>query len=113
MSGGAGQLCKIVAVIRRQRLQAVEERLLRERVPGITVSPVKGYGEYADYFSINLLVPHVRLEIFTTEDAVERLVSAIVEAAHTGEKGDGFVGVVPVSRITRIRTGAPPGADDL
>lgn len=98
----------IVAIVRRSALPAVEARLLQEQAPGITVSPVKGYGEYANYFCRDLLVPHVRIEIFATGETVDRLVAAIVEAAHTGGEGDGFVGVLPVLNVVRIRTGQPP-----
>jgi len=99
---------KIVAIVRRSTLPAVEARLIQEQAPGITVSPVKGYGEYANFFSRDLLVPHVRIEIFATREAVDRLVAAILETAHTGEEGDGFVAVVPVVNVVRIRTGEPP-----
>lgn len=101
----------IVAVVRRNALPAVEARLVREQAPGITVSPVKGYGEYANYFCKDMLVPHVRIEILAGVETINRLVAAIAEAAHTGMKGDGFIGVLPVQRVVRIRTGRPPESD--
>lgn len=99
----------IVAIVRRSALPSVEARLVKEGAPGITVMPVKGYGEYANYFSRDLLVPHVRIEIFAGEEKVDRLVKAIVESAHTGNAGDGFVGVLPALDVVRIRTGQVPG----
>jgi nitrogen regulatory protein P-II 1 len=38
-------------------------------------------------------------------DDVTKAVDAIVEAARTGEVGDGKIFVFPVSSVTRIRTG--------
>lgn len=46
-------------------LEAVEQRLPRAGVKGVTVTHVKGYGEYADFFSHDWHVRHVRLEMFT------------------------------------------------
>jgi nitrogen regulatory protein P-II 1 len=105
--------CKVVAIVRRSVLPTVEKRLIQEQVPGITVTPVKGYGEYANYFGKDLMVPHVRIEIFVPESKVQSLVSAIVDTAHTGGQGDGFVGVIPVSEVVRIRTGKAPECDPL
>lgn len=43
--------CKITAVVRRMVLETVEQRLQAIGVPGITVSHVKGYGEYKDFYA--------------------------------------------------------------
>lgn len=53
----------------------------RGRLAGITVTPVKGLGEY--------------------RDAIEE---TIVRSVCTEYAGDGLVAVVPVERIVRIRT---------
>ena len=98
---------KIVAIVRRIRLPAIEDRLCCEGVAGITVTPVKGFGEYANAFARDLLVPHVRLDVYVAADDVDRLVAAIVDAARTGEPGDGFVAVEPVLAITHILSGKP------
>jgi len=97
-------LRKITAVIRRERLAEVEARLLEGGLAGITVTPVKGFGEYANYFRGDFMVPHVRLEILTTGERADAIVHTIVAAACTGCAGDGLVAVVPVERIVRIRT---------
>ena len=57
---------KVTAIIRRERLPDVETRLIELGIAGITVTAVKGFGEYANYFRGDFLVAHVRLEIFTT-----------------------------------------------
>jgi len=43
---------KVTAVIRRERLAEVEARLLADGLAGITVTPVKGFGEYANYSAV-------------------------------------------------------------
>lgn len=95
---------KVTAVIRRERLAEVEARLLERGLGGITVTAVKGFGEYANYFRGDLMVPHVRLEIFTTAEHADGIVDTIADTACTGCAGDGLVAVVPVERVVRIRT---------
>lgn len=94
----------IVAIIRRDKLEKVEKKLEDIGVERITVSKVKGYGEYHDFFARNWMVEEVRVEIFTRKDAVESIAAAIMDAAHTGLPGDGVVAVIPVEKFFLIRT---------
>jgi len=104
---------KVVAIVRRSRLDEIERELLRCGVQGLTVTPVKGYGEYADTFARDLMVPHVRVEIFRLAEEVETIVRVLLEKARTGVSGDGLVAVEPVERIVRIRTGSAPPPGEL
>ncbi len=47
----------------------------------------------------------VRLEIGVSEPFVDITVRALVDAARTGEVGDGKIFVIPVEKVYRIRTG--------
>lgn len=104
---------KLTAIIRRSRLEDVEDALVRCGVGGLTVTGVKGYGEYANFFSRDWKVDQVKLQVFATVDQMDEFVRAIREAAHTGLSGDGLIAVEPVNRVVRIRTGEPPGDQDL
>jgi nitrogen regulatory protein P-II 1 len=97
---------KINAIIRQGRLEATERRLRELGIPGITVTRVKGYGEYADFFNNDWMVSHARIEIFTEADRAEDIADAIIEAAHSGLEGDGIVAVLPVDTVRRVRTGS-------
>lgn len=59
------ELRKVTAIIRSSSLQQVEERLQAMNVKGMSVSNVKGYGEYANFFTHDWQVTHSRIEIFT------------------------------------------------
>lgn len=98
------ELRNIVAIIQNQVLDKVEGRLVDMAVKGISVSRVKGYGEYANFLNPDWLVTHARIEIFTQESRVDEIVAAILEIAHTGTPGDGIVAVLPVEKLYRIRT---------
>lgn len=96
-------LSAVIAIIRRDRLEEVEKELRRIGVRGISVSKVKGYGEYHNFFAEDWMVESVRLEIFTRKDKVDAITSAIMKAAHTGSPGDGIVSVYPIEKFFNIR----------
>lgn len=99
-----GRFFLVVANFRNDRLDDVEKSLERLGVERLNVSKVRGFGEYHNYFAQNWLTGEVRLEVFTKGEEVEAVVSAIMEAAHTGVPGDGVVAVLPIDKLYLIRT---------
>jgi nitrogen regulatory protein P-II 1 len=102
----------IVAIIRPDRLNEVLEALYRAEVRGLTVSRVMGHGGETDrvetYRGTTVkmeLQEKVRLEIGVSEPFVKVTIKAILNAAHTGEVGDGKIFVLDVEEVHRIRTG--------
>ena len=73
-------------------------------VDGFTVMDVSGVGEYKNYFKDGCEVKHIRLELYLQESRASEVAETIVEAAHTGNRGDGIVALKPVNEIYRIRT---------
>ena len=103
---------KIEAIIRHERLQEVQDALDQLGVSGLTVSEVvgcgrqKGYTEQYRGVRANIsLLPKIKVESVVPSDLVDRVVEAIVEAARTGNVGDGRVFVYPIEQSVRIRTG--------
>ena len=105
----------IVAIIRPERLEAVQSALNERDVYLMTVSDVRGCGRQGGYtevyrekqFQVRLL-PKLKLEIAVNEAFVEATVEAIVHAARTpesGQIGDGKIFVLPLDDCVRIRTG--------
>ncbi len=95
---------KVTAIFRPDRLEAVEDRLRSLDVPGVSVTKVKGFGEYANFYQPDWLSTHVRIEVFTSKLKADAIAEAIMEAAHTGIDGDGIVAVMPVESVYHIRT---------
>jgi nitrogen regulatory protein P-II 2 len=50
-------------------------------------------------------LPKIKVETAVTDNLVERVVEAIVQAAATGKIGDGKVFVSKLEEVVRIRTG--------
>ena len=107
------ELRTVTAIIRSSSLIQVEERLQEMNVRGLSVSNVKGYGEYANFFTHDWQVTHSRIEIFTEKSNAEGIARAIMETAHTGMSGDGFIAILPVEKLFRIRTGAEAIRGDI
>ena len=81
-------------------------------VQGMTVTEIKGFGRQKGHkeiyrgaeYAVNF-VPKVRIDLVVTSEQADRVISAIQDAARTGEVGDGKIFVSPVERAVRIRTG--------
>ncbi|MCS6923136.1 MAG: P-II family nitrogen regulator [Fimbriimonadales bacterium] len=103
---------RIEAIIRPIRFEAVKEALNDIGVYGMTITDVRGFGRQLGHtekyrgstYTLNLL-PKIKIEIVAPDDRVEEIVSAIIEAAQTGEIGDGKIFISEVEEVVRIRTG--------
>src|SRR5512145_1310865 len=109
----------IVAIIRPERLEAVQAALNQRDVYLMTVTDVRGCGRQRGYTEVYRgteiqvrLLPKVKLEIAVTDAFVEATVEAIVHSARsgdTGKIGDGKIFVLPLEDAVRIRTGERGG----
>ncbi len=71
---------KVTAILRCESCEKVEQKLQELGVHGLSISKVKGYGEYANLYSNDWLVTHARIEIFTEASKAEEIAEAIMEA---------------------------------
>jgi nitrogen regulatory protein P-II 1 len=104
----------IIAIIRPDKLEAVQAALDAKEVHLQTVSNVFGCGSQRGYtetfrggqIPVRLL-PKVKLEIAVNENFVEPTINAIKRAAKSepGKIGDGKIFVLPLEAAVRIRTG--------
>lgn len=97
------ELSAVIAIVRREVLEDVEKVLRETGVAGVSISKVKGYGEYQNFFAADGLTENVRLEIFTRKDKVEAITAAIIRKAHTGSRGDGVITVYSIDKFINIR----------
>src|SRR6476646_1448303 len=102
----------IVAIIRPERLEDVQEELKKVEVFLMTASDVRGCGRqrgfkenYRGNEGYIRLLSKVKLEIAVNADFVKPAVAAIMQAAHSGNIGDGKIFVLPLEECYRIRTG--------
>jgi nitrogen regulatory protein PII len=102
----------IKAIVRPNKVEDVRHALEKMNIAGMTVTEVRGHGKQKGHTAIyrgkeyNVsLLPKMEVEVVVAEEVTDEAVKAIIEAARTGEIGDGRVFVMPVGQTYRIRTG--------
>ncbi len=105
----------VVAIIRHEKLQEVQDVLDECGVSGVTVTEVKGCGAQRGYTekyrgaAVHIsLRPRIKVEAVMQSEIVTTVVDKLAVAARTGdhgEVGDGKIFVIGVEDAIRIRTG--------
>lgn len=103
---------RVEAIIRPFKLDEVKIALVNAGIVGMTVSEVRGFGRQkgqteryrGSEYTVEFL-QKLKLEIVVEDAQADMVVSKILEAARTGEIGDGKIFISPVDEIVRIRTG--------
>ena len=103
---------KVEAVIRPFKLEDVKLALVNAGIVGMTVSEVRGFGRQkgqveryrGSEFTVEFL-QKLKVEVVIEDDRLDAVITAIAEAAKTGEIGDGKIFVSSVDTVVRIRTG--------
>ena len=103
---------KIEAIIKPFKLDDVKDALHEVGVSGITVGEVKGFGRQKGHTELYRgaeyvvdFLPKIKLEVAVTDEQVDAVVEAIMQAAGTGKIGDGKIFVWELDKVVRIRTG--------
>jgi len=102
----------VTAIVKPFKLDDVKQTLHELGVAGMTVSEVQGHGRQRGHTEVYRgaeyvvdFVPKVRLEVVVADDTAQQVVDAIVDAARTGQIGDGKVWTTNVDDLVRVRTG--------
>lgn len=102
----------IKSIVRPNRVDDVRQALENMSIPGMTVTEVRGHGRQKGHTAIYrgkeynvTLLPKVEIEVVVQDNQAEDVIAAIVQAARTGEIGDGRVFVTHVEHSYNIRTG--------
>ncbi|MEJ2502461.1 MAG: P-II family nitrogen regulator [Gemmatimonadota bacterium] len=102
----------ITAIVRPEKVPEVKAALFRAGVTGVTLSAVSGHGgeqEVVQRYRTQTVVldfhEKVKIEIAVSAPFVAPTIDTLVEAARTGEVGDGKIFVQELERVIRIRTG--------
>lgn len=99
-------------IIRTSALDDVKEALNKLGIAGMTVIEVKGYGRQKGHKEIYRgaeyqidFTPKLAVEVVVSDADAQNAATAVMEAASTGEIGDGKIFIQPVEEAIRIRTG--------
>ena len=102
----------VTAIIKPFKMDDVREALSEIGVQGLTITEVKGFGRQKGHTELYRgaeyvvdFLPKMKVEVVVKEDLLEKVIEAIVQAAHTDKIGDGKIFVSELERVIRIRTG--------
>ena len=102
----------VTALVKPWKLDEIKEALSDLGLPGITVTEAKGFGRQRGHTEVYRgaeytveFVPKVRIEVLTDDEGARKVADTIVNAARTGQIGDGKVWISPVDTVIRVRTG--------
>jgi len=102
---------KIEAVIRSEKVGDVRKALDKTCFSGLMLTQVDGHGKQkgtmqewrGDIYRVGIL-PKTKVEVVVEDKELDAVVRVIMDAARTGEIGDGKIFVYPVEEVYRIRT---------
>ena len=101
---------KIEAIIRKTKFEDVKDALLAVDNEWFSYYDVRGIGKsrqariYRGVMYDTSSIERTMISIVVRDKNVEKTVQAIMNAAHTGEIGDGRIFVMPIDDAIRIRT---------
>jgi nitrogen regulatory protein P-II 1 len=112
MSETDDEIKMVMAMIRPDKLGDVKQSLAEVGAPSLTVTNVSGRGSQpakkgqwrGEEYVVDLH-QKVKIETVVADIPADDVVEAIAEGAHTGEKGDGKIFVLPVEDAHQVRTG--------
>jgi len=91
---------KLEIIIRRDKFDEVCKALEQSGIGGMTVTEAAGFGRHR-----NGLQSKMKIEIYTDEFQVDKVVDLVCGIARTGVTGDGKIAVFDMDNLLRIRTG--------
>jgi nitrogen regulatory protein P-II 1 len=106
-------LTKIECILRPNKILEVKDALGNIGISGMTVTEAIGCGLQKGHLDVDnwntefniTLLPKTKIEIVVLDEMVDKVVDVIIEAARTGDIGDGKIFTYPVGNAIRIRTG--------
>ena len=98
----------VMALVRNERLQKVQDALLKAGITGFTISATLGMGELRKSGvppGRQGMVQHIRVEAAVPDTWTDRAVNILRDASATGHAGDGLIFVYRLDRAVKIRSG--------
>jgi len=102
----------LTAIIKPHKLDAVDDALAKLGISGITISEVMGCGRQKGHTEVYRgaeyqvsYIPKTKIEVVVPDDLAERASEAIMDAARTGNIGDGMIFIGEIGDALRVRTG--------
>jgi nitrogen regulatory protein PII len=103
----------VKCIVRPNKVDEVREALEKASVSGMTITEVRGHGRQKGHkavyrgreYDVSLL-PKTMIEMAVPDEVVDAVVAVVINAARTGDIGDGRIWVLNIEEGYNIRTAA-------
>ncbi|KAF0093472.1 MAG: nitrogen regulatory protein P-II 1 [Puniceicoccaceae bacterium 5H] len=96
---------EIKAYIRKEQLDPVIYALAQvQGLSGVSVNTITGFGRSRGILRMVDFETHAKIEVVCADELKDTVVGTILDAAHTGKRGDGKVFVAEVAEAWRIES---------
>jgi nitrogen regulatory protein PII len=96
------KFCKVVAIMNITDYNVLHVPIQQLDVPGVTVSMVKGFGDYVNDFSPFGFSENMKIEIYTTTEQAEIIAVELAALADNLTQGGGVIAIEPVHRLMNV-----------
>ena len=103
---------KLEIIVRPGMLEPVKEAVTRLGIHGMNYAEIRGFGRQRGHTEVYRgstvqvdCLPKIKIELVVHDEALDKVMEAVLAAARTGQVGDGKIFVSDVLDAVRIRTG--------
>lgn len=94
---------KVVIILNISDYELINDEINKLNIPGITISNVKGFGDYVNEFNAHGLSNSLKIEIYTSSEQAENIAKVLSELANKMTEGGGVVAIEPVSKLMNVK----------
>jgi nitrogen regulatory protein PII len=95
--------CKVVAILTITDFGLISTSIQKLDVPGVTVSLVKGFGDYVNEFNEFGFSDNMKIEVYTSAEQAEIVADTLSKLANEMTEGGGVVAIEPVNKLLNVR----------
>ena len=94
---------KVVIILNISDYELINDEINKLNIPGISISNVKGFGDYVNEFNAHGLRDSLKSEINTSSEQAENIAKVLSELANKMTEGGGVVAIEPVSKLMNVK----------
>ncbi len=95
--------CKVVAILNITDYGLINTSIQKLDAPGVTVSVVKGFGDYINEFNEFGFSDNIKIEVYTSAEQAEIVAETLSKIGNEMTEGGGVVAIEPVDKLLNVR----------
>ena len=95
--------CKVVAILNITDFGLISASIQKLDVPGVSVSVVKGFGDYINEFNEFGFSDNIKIEVYTSAEQAEIVADTLSRIGNEMTEGGGVVAIEPVHKLLNVR----------